>query len=400
LLSRVSNPWSWGVADSFLSFLLFDPTAGQASDPRPTYPTLFYDPPMGRLVAHSDWTPNGTMFSYMASWESINHQDATGGQFELFRNGEWLTKEMSNYDNNAQGLTTLYHNTLALQNWSAAGTPTLNWNETTEWANGSQWMWGAAAGDPTTVTSSGPGYVYAASDLTKMYDRPASMPANGATDVLQATRSIVWLNNVPNQGTASDYIVVYDRASTIHSGLFKQFNLSLVTAPVTQTLNGATVSTETMADGQQLFIETLLPQNAATSYFNGAANMSPIAELEPTQFIYQVQDPTNPASTAFLHVLQGANSGASMVAASYVQSTTGTAFDGAVFGANAVFFPVSTSTQFTGTSLPAPAGVHTVMVAGLTPGSYTYSVVNGIVTIGSGGATATTDSAGLLTITF
>ena len=58
------------------------------------------------------------MFDYKATWTSINHQDNTGGQFELFRKGEWLTKEMSNYDNNEQGLTTVYHNTLALENWS------------------------------------------------------------------------------------------------------------------------------------------------------------------------------------------------------------------------------------------------------------------------------------------
>ena len=52
------------------------------------------------------------MFDYRASWISINHQDGNGGQFELFRNGEWLTKEMSNYDNNGVGMTTYYHNTL------------------------------------------------------------------------------------------------------------------------------------------------------------------------------------------------------------------------------------------------------------------------------------------------
>ena len=56
------------------------------------------------------------MFDYRSSWESINHQDGDGGQFELYRNGEWLTKEMSNYDNNDLGQTSVYHNTLALQN--------------------------------------------------------------------------------------------------------------------------------------------------------------------------------------------------------------------------------------------------------------------------------------------
>jgi hypothetical protein len=399
LLSRVQDPWTWGVEDAILSFLMFDPAAPAPTDPRPGYPTLFYDAPAGRIVAHSDWTPNGTMFDYKASWESINHQNATGGQFELYRRGEWLTKEMSNYDNNAQGLTTLYHNTLALQNWSPNGTPAnpaLGWNETTEWANGSQWMWGYSEGDPTTVTSSGPGYVYAASDLTRMYNRPSD-----AVDVTQATRSILWFGNL----AGSDYVVVYDRASTNHTGLFKKFNLSLVNAPVTQLNNGVTVSTETMNDGQQLFIQTLLPQNAAATYFNGAAQLSPIAELEPTQFIYQVQDPTNPASVRFLHVLQGADPGAPMAAASYLQSASGTAFDGAQFGATEVWFPVSTATAFAGATLPVPAGVHTALITGLAPNtSYGMSVqaagTGNTIGISLGGSTATTDAGGVLALTF
>jgi hypothetical protein len=398
LLTRAGDPWTWGVTDAYLSFMLFNPSAAPAADPRPAFPTQFYDAPQGRIVAHSDWTPNGTMFTYKATWTSINHQDNTGGQFELFRNGEWLTKEMSNYDNNEQGLTTVYHNTLALQNWSANGTPNLSWDEGTEWTNGSQWMWAESAGDPTTITSNGAGYTYASSDLTNMYNKPDIWSPNlGAVDVTQATRSIVWLNNV----AGSDFIVTYDRASTNHSGLFKQYNLCLVTAPVTQTgVNGSTIATETMNDGQQLFIQTLLPMNAASSYINGAANMNPIAELEPTQFVYTVQDPSNPASTRFLHVLQGANSGASMVAATYVPSTSGTAFDGAVFGANAVYFPVSSSTPFGGTTLPTPAGVHTVMIAGLTPGAgYTVNIANNVLTLVAGGA-STADSAGLLKVTF
>ena len=78
------------------------------------------------------------MFDYRASWISINHQLGDGGQFELYRKGEWLTKEMSNYDNNALGMTSMYHNTLALQNWCANGTPAnLQWYESGEWANGS-----------------------------------------------------------------------------------------------------------------------------------------------------------------------------------------------------------------------------------------------------------------------
>ncbi len=224
LLNRITQPWSWGTSNSILYFLLLDPSASPAPDPRPAFPTTFFDKPAGRVVAHSDWASNNTMFDYRASWISIDHQDGDGGQFELFRNGEWLTKEMSNYDNNAVGLTTVYHNTLALQNWCANGTPNLNWFETGEWANGSQWMLGLNAGDPTTIASAGPGYLYVSSDLTPLYNRPnVWTPASAAVDITQATRSIVWLN--------SDYIVVYDRATSLHSGLFKRFNLSLTNSP-------------------------------------------------------------------------------------------------------------------------------------------------------------------------
>ncbi len=200
-------------------------------------------------------------------------------------------------------------------------------------------------------------------------------------------------------------MVVYDRAATTHTGLFKKFNLSLVNAPVTQVNNGVTVTTDTMNDGQQLFIQTLLPQNAAASYFNGAAQLDPIAELEPTQFIYQVQDPANPATTRFLHVLQGADPGAAMAAATYLQSSSGTAFDGAQFGATEVWFPVSSVTAFGGAVFPAAAGVHSALITGLAPHtSYGVSVLaaGGGNTIGvtPGGSSASTDAGGVLVLTF
>ncbi len=394
LMTRITDPWSWSSSQSILYYLLMDPAAAAAPDPRPTYANVFFDPPAGRIVAHSDWTPTGTMFDYRASWESINHQVGDGGQFELYRNGEWLTKEMSNYDNNAVGLTTVYHNTLAIQNWCAAGTPNLSWFEAGEWANGSQWMLGSNAGDPTTISSNGPGYVYATSNLTNLYNRPnVWTPTQGATDVTQATRSILWLNN--------DYVVVYDRATTNHTGLFKRFNLSLENNP---TING-NVATEVTDGGQQLFIQTLLPASPSINAAFAASNLSPIADLEPTKFIFTVEDATKPADVRFLHVLQGADPGAAMAKATYLQSTSGTPFDGAVFGSAAVFFPVSAGGQFSATTFTVPAGVHTLMVTGLTAnGGYNVSSQTGaggtIITITPNGAAATADSAGLLKLTF
>ncbi len=263
-----------------------------------------------------------------------------------------------------------------------------------EWANGSQWIGGLNAGDPTTGTSAGPGYVYAASDLTPLYNHPnVWLPTSGATDITQATRSILWLNN--------DYVVVYDRATSQHTGLFKRFNLSLVNSPV---IAGNTAA-ETLASGQQLFVQTLLPQSPSLSAVFGAGNLNPLAQLEPTHFIFTVEDSTKPADVRFLHVLQGADPGASMVPALYLQSLSGTAFDGAEFGSTAVYFPVNTVSAFTQTVLSAPTGVHAMIVTGLAANaSYGVSIQPGgngnVITLTAGGGGAAADSAGLVRLTF
>ena len=395
--TRVTDS-AYGWIDSILYYMLYDPAVNPASlpDPRPTYSTNFVDAGGGRIVAHTDWTTGGTMFDYRASWESINHQDGNAGQFELFRNGEWLTKEFSNYDNNGLGLTTYYHNTLGLQNACAGcADPKLivgDW-EQGELANGSQWMLGESAGDPVTLTSSGKGYAFAATDMTNLYNRPNQWtPANAFVNVTQATRSIIWLNG--------DYVVVYDRASTLNSGLFKRWNLTLVTNPV---IAGHT-ATETLASGQQLFVQSLLPANGSLTARYAAGDLTTIAETEPSQYVMTVQDTSNPGNTRFLHVLQGANAGAAMVPATHLQSTSGTSFDGAVFGANAVWFPVNTG-AFSGTTLNTPAGVHTVFVTGLVPNaSYSVSVqaagTGNTIVIAAGGSGTTTDAAGVMQLSF
>jgi hypothetical protein len=387
---RMTDPYSF--IHTILYYLLYDPALppSSAPDPRPGYPTMFVDPAAGRIVVHSDWTPGGTMFDYRATWLSINHQDANTGQFELYRNGEWLTKELSNYDNNGLGMTTYYHNSLALQNACAScadPTQVVNWWEQGELANGSQWMLGMNAGDPTTQISNGTGYVYANTDMTKLYNRPSIWtPGNAMNAITQATRSIVWLNN--------DYIVVYDRATSSVPGLFKRWNLTLITDPV---ISGK-VAAETLPSGQQLFVQSLLPASSSITARNVTGDLSSIAELEDAQYVMTIQDPSNPTDTRFLHVLQGANAGAAMVPASYVQSTSGTPFDGAVFGSAAVYFPVNAAPASVNAVLPA-AGVHTVLITGLAPnGSYAVSAANGAIIIGPGSG-YTADAAGVIRLT-
>jgi hypothetical protein len=354
---RIQNPWS--MIQGLEYFLLFDPAAQAAPDPRPTLPLLFYDPGAARIVAHSDWSATNTMFDYHASWNSINHQDGNAGEFEFYRQGEWLTKEMSNYDFNELGLTTYYHNTLALKNTCAAGTPNLNWFEVGEWNNGSQFILGESAGDPTTVTSSGGGYVYAATDMTKLYNRPDIWEvAESAMDITRAQRSIFWLND--------NFIVTYDRATSKSAGLFKRYNLSLVTNPSI----GGQNATETMADGQRLYIHTLLPEKASITSRYAAGDLDSVADLEPTQYVLTVEDSSNPTDVRFLHVLEGANPGADATAVSGFSTTSGSAFDGALVGSTALLFIRSETgtASFASTVYSEPSTVTANLVAGLKPG--------------------------------
>ncbi|HEV3312537.1 MAG TPA: hypothetical protein VG815_18645, partial [Chloroflexota bacterium] len=246
LYTRMTDPYSF--IEPVLYFLMLNPNDAAPADPRPAMPRVFVDKPAGRVIARTGWGSNATVFDYRGSWESINHQDADGGQFELYRKGEWLTKEMSNYDSNGLGQTSEYHNTMSLQNIAPDGTPNnLQWFQGPAWTTGSQWNLGQSAGDPLTSISSGSGYVSATSDLTNLYNRPSVWtPNNAALAIKAASRTIVWLNG--------DFVVIYDRA-TSKSGLFKRENFELVNPPA---ISGDTV-TEVTPDGQRLFLQSLLP---------------------------------------------------------------------------------------------------------------------------------------------
>jgi hypothetical protein len=374
LLNRVQNPWSYGIQDALLTFLLLDPTAPQATDPRPNFPTAFYDPPQGRLVEHTDWSAGASMFDFRCSWISINHQQADGNQFEFYRKGEWLTKGVANYDNNSYGLTTDYHNTLSLQNWCANGTPTnLGWWEGPFWTEGSQWQLGGSAGDPTALVSSQSSYTYAFGDTTALYNRPSPWtPANAALNILHASRSVLWLK--------PDYILVYDRATSQTAGLFKRFNLALTAAP---TVSGNVITTTTPG-GQNLYVTILLPGGGTVTSTAIGNSLNPMAELEPSTYRAVIEDPSDPTDTRFLHVLQGTDSGVAPTTATLVQSSSGSAsaMQGAIVGQTAVLFAVSGTATFIGTTYSVPAGVNQHYITGCVPGAF-YAVTIGSTPTGS-----------------
>ncbi len=343
--------------DAILTFLLFDPAATPAADPRSGQPTHLYSEGSGRILARTSWDTTASFFAYLLGWITIDHQLAEGNQFAFYRRGEWLTKGRVGWDGTNEACTvgrSDYHNNLALENSYAASAEA--WQNLCQ-TNGSQWIRGAATDGRILAHSFGAGFVYALGNATGLYNNQAG----DAADVAHVSRSILWLQ--------PDFVLVYDRAVTQTAGRFKRFWLNLPSEPA---ISGhrATAST---AGGQQIFVTTLLPANASLSVQAmetgiGEANGEPMASR------LQVEAPGGPADVRFLHLLQGANAGTTAREPVLIQSSSGAAFTGVALADTAVFFPVQVDASFTELVYRAPQTVQRHLITGLTPGSgYTVS---------------------------
>ena len=368
------------VRDCVLTFLLFDPAAPTPADPRPSLPLSWHAQGPGKILARTAWSDDASWFTYTLPWTGIDHQFGSANMFEFYRKGEWLTKQWAGYGMIVAGSD--YKNTMALENAPPSNTGVSFW--TSNYNHRSQWLYGPG-GDPTlTAVSLQTDYVYALGDATKSYNNPAA----GSTDIKEATRSVLWLK--------PDTIVVYDRAESFTAGREKRFMLMLPSAP---TFNGSrtTVATAT----QQLVVDTLLPVNPVISVDAAIPNgngYNESAEYEKMTRRLKIDAPGSPASARFLHVLQGADSGALVPQTQRVTSSAGTAFEGAAVGTTVVMFPVSLATPFTGLTYTAPAGVTVHYVTGLVPGTRYQATRAGSqlsIVLGSGSGLLT-DTGGVL----
>ena len=342
--------------NAILYFMLLDRlplgTASEApepADPRSDLPLVHFSPGLNHLLVRTSWEPDATWFTYSLSWNTVDHQHCDGNQFELYRNGEWLTKERTGYGFNIGSSD--YHNTLALENDPPAHNEPDDYR-TILWQRGSQWML-SPSGDPTLVALSvGDGYVYALGDATNLYNSTYEE----SVDILHASRSLIWLQ--------PDTIVVYDRAATRTDGRFKRFWLNL---PTEATIDG-NVATMTTASGQRLEITTLLPLDAAIS----SEPAEPLEEDgepavgDPMQFRLRVEAPGGPQETRFFHVLQAADADAQTVPMTAFESADGT-FAGVVVGTTAVLVPVVVDTEVVELRYTVPAETATHVITGLTP---------------------------------
>lgn len=382
LAERVRNPTDF--REAILYFMLFDPAAAIAADPRPALDTAYLAPGLNRLFSRSSWATDAAWFTYALSWNSIDHQMADGNSFAFYREGEWLTKGRVGYANIAEGIASSeFYNTIVVQNDRPADHDDDDWRIDL-WRRGSQWNY-VNDGDPALLAvSQQPAFAYAYGDAMPLYNSTSE----GATAVSRAERAVVWLK--------PDHIVVYDRAATQSAGKFKRWWLQL---PRPATVSGKQ-ATMTTASGQQLFVTTLLPANAVLTAVNTNEQLieDTAAANDPMKVRLRV-DGGDAQAVEFLHVLQGADAGVNADPLTLVQDQTG-AVRGVAIGSRAVLFvraPASGVLSYT-----LPAAVTEQIVTGLARNaSYTVQrTVNGAtasITL-QPGAGAATDDGGVLLI--
>ena len=351
LVERVRNPNDF--REAILAFTLLDP-AITPTDPRPALPLDHLASGLNRVFSRTGWGDDAAWLNYRLGWNGVDHQMADGNHFELYRNGEWLTKGRAGYANIAEGIASSeFYNTVTIGNDRPLDRDDSDWRIDL-WRRGSQWNL-VSDGDPTLLAhSANELYTYVWGDATPLYNSSSE----GATAVQHASRSLLWLK--------PDVVVVYDRAESRGPGYAKRFWLQLAEPA---TVRGQQ-AVSTTPGGQQLMVTTLLPAGAAPQAVNQTEPFveETVAHHEPMQVRLMTEAPGAPASVRMLHVLQGADKGAAALPTALVRSEDG-AWEGALVGDTLALFPQAASpTPPALLRYRAPANAALHLIAGLTPG--------------------------------
>ncbi|MCA0351155.1 MAG: hypothetical protein LCH85_04095 [Chloroflexi bacterium] len=380
LIERVGNPNDF--RDAIIYFMLFDPTAAVASDPRPSLPLDFYAEGMHKIFSRTSWADDTGWFNFSLSWNFIDHQQADGNHFEWFRNGEWLTKARTGYADIAEGIASSeFRNLIALENDQPDRDPS-DWRIDL-WQRGSQWNL-VPTGDPTLVAHSlDSRFTYALGDATNLYNSENE----ATTDISHASRSIVWLK--------PDTIVTYDRGTSQTANRFKRWWLQL---PTPATINGNR-ATMTTAGGQTLNVTSLLPAGATLTAVNIADQQAEntAASDDPMKVRLRIDAPGNPQDVRFLQILQAANSGVTPANVSLIQASSGN-YAGAQIGSQVVLFPINLDQAFATIEYSTANTANLQLITGLQPNTgYTIQRNGNNVSISQGGSQMS-DSGGVLVI--
>lgn len=342
------------------------------TDPRPGLGNLHVAQGLGRVLARTGWGARDSFFSLESGWIGMDHQTGGGGDFGLFRKGEWLTRRRVGYGD--VGSSSDQHNTITVQNTRPSHGQPGDYRYVL-WQRGSQWTVELSNGPARLAAfADGPASLSATADLTSLYQSAYE----GATQVGHVSRSLVWAK--------PDHIIVYDRASTLADGRFKRVNFQL---PAAVTMHGKQAVARTKG-GQDVAITQVLPES-------GTLTLEPVdkgadeeaAEGEPMKRRVRAEASLRGLEARFLHVVQGLDGGASIDAVDRTESRGAAATDGVVLRGTSYVFLRSLGPSPKELVFAAPSGTGHHVVTGLAPGGKYDTVVTGeggktLVTVRSG----------------
>lgn len=434
-VSQSSGSIYYGGISGYLPALMFlaydfsfDPLDQNAlPDPRNTgdIPLNFLDPGMGRIISRNQFGANGSWFHSNCSYASIDHMGVGEiGGFSLNRKGDYVTKVLTGYSQNFELDKAGYNNTLALLNGTTY--PQGNNFQKVFFDSGTQ-----LTGDPVSTVTLDNKYIYSQCDLTNVYNQNLTNTPDFliqkytqsgllVDNVTHASRSLVWIK--PDNASKSDYIVVYDRATTKDPGLFKRFNVTLYPEPAPSAPVNGMVSGQTKGGQEKYYIQNLLPKNAQVSLADlpgekrgdgsdFVPGFEPImikdTSVTPAKVVWPkvFQAESTDSNVQLLNVIQASDNlpGVLQTKMTSIQSSPASneAFDGVQIGNMVVMFRKDITSNLPNnlTLIYTASGAQSHMITGLEPNTvYQYNISGNTVSIGGGALQGTTNSEGVLII--
>lgn len=369
---------------AILYFMLFDPKAKPAEDPRPKLAPEHLAAGTGRLAVRESWSEGSAWMNFNCGWAEIDHQHGDAGDFGWYSQGEWLTKERVGYAGVFERSSS--HNTLTIANSKPdhADDP----RRAGLWRDGSQWALGHTS-DPKLWSHVAPTYTAARCSFGGMYNSAYE----GVSDVEAAERWLIWFK--------PGLVVIHDLVRTKRAEQTKRVWFHAPSLPV---VHGDRAQ-YTTPGGQVVTLHALLPEHATLS----AAPFTPSGDWQskPAAGEMMLFDlSTAPASGApepstearFLHTLEV---GSSPAKATRFKQTSGDPLDGVSLGSRALAF--LGAGELTHAAFKVPQGTRQVLVVGVTPGSsYAAKLTPGAGELSveiAPGAGSTADQAGVLSLT-
>jgi len=199
------------------------------------------------MFLRTHWANQGTYSTFYAPWTNVDHQFSDGGHFNIWRNGEYLSRLVRHYDffyyigGKAQILDGEASNVLLIKS-------DFEEDEDTNAAGSAELF--ESSGEPSISRykiSEAPLYYFAEADLGESYNRIYDEWGGNSDRVDFYKRCFVHI--------APDYFFVYDKVFTSDPGWVK-FVLHSHTEP---SISGNTITQISESGTQKLFQKTLFP---------------------------------------------------------------------------------------------------------------------------------------------